>query len=266
MRHHLQFRIAEHNVAVATDSDTVKDWLGHAFAVPDPEQSKGGDAHLRIAIESGHGLPFVNFDVAANRAGDGSIVYERGDYTIRMDASCTEAWIGVHDMFALKHAMMNVYSTYIVHAGWGLLVHSSCVAQNGKAYLFSGHSGAGKSTVAMLSLPRPLLSDEATVVKLEADGGATAFDSPFRSDLWTYHSMERCPLEGIFFLRQSPAVETKRMSEAKGFLSILDKVFYWKYDAAETAEVFRMCRRLTAAVPVHELYFQKNDSFWEMIS
>ncbi len=68
--------------------------------------------------------------------------------------------------FALKHALMNLYSSFIVHHKWGLLIHSSCLKEGDKAFLFSGQSGAGKSTVVKLSHPRPILSDEATVVKI----------------------------------------------------------------------------------------------------
>jgi hypothetical protein len=46
------------------------------------------------------------------------------------------------------------------------LLHSSAVLQDGHAHLFCGPAGAGKSTVATLSAPRPLLTDECAVVNL----------------------------------------------------------------------------------------------------
>ena len=51
---------------------------------------------------------------------------------------------------------MNLYSSFIAYHNWGLLIHSSCVVNKGEAHIFSGHSGAGKSTAAKLSHPRDL--------------------------------------------------------------------------------------------------------------
>lgn len=255
--------IAEHAIRIRTESERVEGWMRESFTTLDPQAVSGVD--LTLEIQDQWGVPFENFDVDVDVHG-GTVRYRRGDYEIRIEDSYDFGWIGAYDLFALKHAMMNVYSALIVHREWGLLIHSSCVAENDQAHIFTGHSGAGKSTVAMLSLPRPLLSDEATVVKVGKDGAVTAFNSPFRSDLWTYHSLDQCPLRGVFFLKQSLEVKTEPMSTVKSMTSLLDKVFYWKYDAGETAKLFRLCSRLTASVPSVELYFQKNDSFWEMIS
>jgi hypothetical protein len=47
---------------------------------------------------------------------------------------------------------------------------------------------------------------------------------------------------------------------------LLDKVFFWAHDAKETSKVLGMLREMVMAVPVYELHFQKNNTFWEKIS
>jgi hypothetical protein len=261
----LLIEIAEHLFRVRPAAEWVREWLAGSFAVRYEAEADGLEPHMTVDIEDGCGVPFAGYDVDV-REEEGATTYRRADYFIRIDSSFRNAHIGVYDAFALKHAMMNLYSAYIVHHSWGLLVHSSCVVERGRAYLFSGYSGAGKSTVAKLSMPRQLLSDEATIVKLCGPGGAIAFDSPFRSELETHEGNRSYPLHGVYFLRQSQQVLNKPLSKGEGFLCLTDKVFYWSRNPQETAKIFRLCRRLIDSTPTYDLYFQKNDSFWEMIS
>ena len=59
-----------------------------------------------------------------------------------------------------------------------LPVHASGVVHKEKGILFIGHSGAGKSTVARLSSPRRVLSDECILIKKDGDA-FTAYGTPF---------------------------------------------------------------------------------------
>lgn len=258
--------IAEHLIKVNTSSVMAHDWVAASFRTVDESEVSDIFPHLTLQLDWGYGVPFVNFDVEIIEDED-RIAYHRADYRLKIDKWFHTAHLAAYDEFALKHAMMNLYSAYIVHHRWGLLVHSSCVVENGKAYLFSGYSGAGKSTVAKLSMPRPLLSDEATVVKLSSSGKAVSvFNSPFRSELEDRALGEEYPLHGIYFLRQSMQVASQPLKKGQGLLHLTDKVFYWGHDPQETSKVFQLCRKLVDSVPAYDLYFQKNDSFWEMIS
>jgi hypothetical protein len=261
----LLIEIAEHLFRMQTASEWVSEWLTGAFSVRDESDAAGLLPHMTVKVDADYGVPFAGYDVSVSED-DEAVTYRRPDYIIRIDKWFHTAYVGVYDAFALKHAMMNLYSAYIVHHSWGLLVHSSCVVENGRAYLFSGYSGAGKSTVAKLSMPRPLLSDEATIVKLTEPGKAIVFDSPFRSELETHEGGRSYPLNGVYFLRQSQQVMNKPLSKGEGFMCLTDKVFYWSSNPQETSKIFRLCRQLIDCTPTYDLYFQKNDSFWEMIS
>lgn len=75
----------------------------------------------------------------------------------------------------------------ILCAQRGLLpLHASCVAIDGRAVAFSGVSGAGKSTLAAAFRRRGfrILSDDVTVVDVEAAGGPLALPSFPRIKLW----------------------------------------------------------------------------------
>jgi hypothetical protein len=220
--------------------------------------------NLNVTILDGYGVPFQDYYVQISYDTK-KIYFRRADYLIEASHDYAKATIHVHDELALKHALMNLYSSYIVYHNWGLLIHSSCAIENGKAHIFAGHSGAGKSTAARLSQPRDLLSDEATIVKIEEDG-ITVFDSPFRSELQSTGYQQPTPLAGIELLHQAEINSLEKMRKPDALLSLMDKVFYWSHDPAETQRIMGLLRILVEKVPVYELYFRKDPTFWELIS
>lgn len=219
---------------------------------------------LTITIQEGYGIPFTDYEVKINSQ-ENKITFKRADYVIEVNSNYTIATVFIHDDLALKHALMNVYSSFIAYNNWGLLVHSSCVLEKGKAHIFAGHSGAGKSTAAKLSYPRDLLSDEATILKITADQ-VTVYNSPFRSELESSGMIDRYPLTSIQLLYQALQNQRVPIKKSDAFMELIDKVFYWEHDASETKNVLRMLRTLVNVVPTYNLHFQKNDTFWELIS
>ncbi|WP_347548691.1 hypothetical protein ABFG93_14275 [Pseudalkalibacillus hwajinpoensis] len=176
-----------------------------------------------IRLEDNYGIPFIDYDVKIIKDHT-KITYQRSDYLIEVDPDYKEATLYVHDELALKHALMNLYSSFIVHHNWGLLIHSSCAIEKGKAHIFSGQSGAGKSTAAKLSHPRELLSDEASILKI-TDQGVTVYNSPFNSELDS-SDLEEASLASIQLLHQSLSNRREKISKSDALLQLIDKVFY----------------------------------------
>jgi hypothetical protein len=258
-------RIAEHIVSLQTESSMAASYIEARFGIlRTNEDFYGICADLVIEIEDGYGTAFKSYQVDVASEG-GFIVYTRADYRLEMDSVYRHAKIQVYDDFALKHALVNVYSSFITHRQWGLLIHSSCMLDESRGYLFAGHSGAGKSTVALLSWPRPVLSDEATIVKVSG-GEVVTFASPFRSDSDMPEIPGKFPMTSIQLLRQAPHIERVPVKKMDAVMQLMCRVFYWAHDPQETKKIIRMCKELVDQVPVYDLYFQKNNKFWEEIS
>ncbi|WHY71030.1 hypothetical protein [Fictibacillus enclensis] len=255
-------RIGEHIIQLNTSSFHLAQRIKNMFfPIPGLERRENS---ISITIHDGYGVPFQDYEVQPLIEG-GTISFQRADYQIAIDEQFNSATIHIHDDLALKHAMMNLYSAYIVYQGWGLLLHSSCVIENNEGHIFSGHSGAGKSTAARLSYPRELLSDEATIVKIDREGH-TVFDSPFRSEMEERARTAFVPLSSIQLLYQSKTNKRIKIKSSDALISMMDKVFYWNYSVSETKKVLRLLTALVSEIPVHQLYFQKNNTFWELIS
>ncbi|MDP4083189.1 MAG: hypothetical protein Q8934_01085 [Bacillota bacterium] len=226
--------------------------------------SENDQADLIIKIKEGYGVPFVDYKVDIIEDHN-QILYRRADYLIEVNSTFKYATISVHDELALKHAMMNLYSSFIVHHNWGLLIHSSCVIEKGKVHIFAGQSGAGKSTAAKLSYPRTLLSDEATLVKI-TQNQITVFNSPFRSEIETDDFKGSLDAASVQILYQALQNNRVKLTRSDALLQLMDKVFFWPRSPEEIKTIMRLLTMLVKNVPVFELYFQKNNTFWELIS
>jgi hypothetical protein len=259
----LTVEIAEHVVRFSTHSLMIHNFIFSKYGNARMKESAEKQTDLSIRVEQGFGVPFVDYKVDIMME-ERQIVYRRADYCIEVDPDYRTALIKVYDDFALKHALLNLYSAFITHHQWGLLIHSSCVVDQGIAYLFAGRSGAGKSTIARLSAPREILSDEASIVKIGSNE-AMVFNSPFRSDTEMPYDNGHYPLAAIQILHQSLENKRSRIEMMNGIMEVLNKVFYWAYHPDQTVKVLRICHQLVSCIPVYELYFQKNNVFWEQI-
>jgi len=258
-------RIGEHRIRLGFKTDRFVPYARARFASPVADADADAPPDIAIDVEDGYGGPFQGYDVAVRRDED-TISFRRADYFIEANATYASVRLRAHDELAFKHALMTVYSAFIVHNRWGLLLHSSCVVgEDGFARMFAGPSGAGKSTAAALSLPRRVLSDEATLVSL-AGSRPIVYDSPFRSELEGEPGAAPAPLGGAYLLRQWPTHERRAVPKADAMLALLDKVFYWRVDAEDTGKAVALLRALVDAVPVGELRFHKDPGFWELIS
>lgn len=253
--------IAEHYIHLKWESNWIGRYIDKYFIHANISSNR---FDMKIIIQDNYGKPFVDYEVDISRSSK-YITFRRADYLIEATFDYKEVNIYVHDELALKHALMNVYSSYIVYHNWGLLIHSSCVLDNKEAHIFTGHSGAGKSTVAKLSSPRVLLSDEASIVKI-TNVGIQVFNSPFRSELEASGKERPASLATIQLLHQAKHNSREVMTKSDAYIELVNKIFYWSHSKEETKQVLNLLKVLVEQVPVYELHFQKNNAFWELIS
>src|SRR5512135_227984 len=96
----------------------------------------------------------------------------RGDGRIRQAAS----------PFATDSALRIIHSLVLAAEG-GFLLHAASAIRNGKAFLFAGVSGAGKTTISSLAPPDVvLLSDEISYIRREGNS-YRAYGTPFTGEL-----------------------------------------------------------------------------------
>lgn len=154
-----------------------------------------------VDVETGHLENGVDSD--GNRWF--SISTEAGELSFKASLQTDEVLIsGVMRPDMLKSALWNAYGMMTASRG-RVAIHSSCVSAGGKAYLFLGESGTGKSTHSRLwleSIPgAELLNDDSPILRVTADG-ITVYGSPWSGKTPCYRDI-RVPLGGIVRLHQS---------------------------------------------------------------
>jgi hypothetical protein len=91
---------------------------------------------------------------------------ERGDFRAEWDPQCHRGWVRQSaNPYAIDGVLRILHSLILAREG-GFLVHAASAVRNGRAFLFAGVSGAGKTTISRLAPPDVvLLTDEISYVR-----------------------------------------------------------------------------------------------------
>lgn len=137
----------------------------------------------------------------------------------------------------------------------GISIHASAVAADGKAFLFLGKSGTGKSTHARMWLRNiqgsHLLNDDNPAIRL-IDGKPVAFGTPWSGKTPCYRN-ESCPVGGIVRLVQSDADIFMQKKDVAAFVALLPSCSVVHSDSALQARLCDTIAKIIELVPVGEL-------------
>lgn len=125
--------------------------------------------------------------------------------------------------FAIDNAVMLLFAFATAHRGI-LEMHASVVVHEGKARLFLGHSGTGKSTHARQWLAQfhtaYLLNDDNPVLHVDADGKVWVYGTPWSGKTPCYRN-ERVPVAAIVQLEQAPENSITRLAPPQAYAFML---------------------------------------------
>jgi hypothetical protein len=96
----------------------------------------------------------------------GRWVMERSDFRAEWDPERRQGWVRQSpNPYSIDSVLRILHSLVLAREG-GFLVHAASAIRNGRAFLFAGASGAGKTTIARLAPPDVvLLTDEISYVR-----------------------------------------------------------------------------------------------------
>lgn len=124
-------------------------------------------------------------------------------------------------------SMLRILYSQAVVLHHGFMLHSAAVVRDGKAVLFMGKSGTGKSTHARLWLKEfantSLLNDDNPVVRVIPDGEVRVYGSPWSGKTPCYRNAE-APVEAMVRLEQAPVNRYTELSNIDAFVAVLPGV------------------------------------------
>lgn len=157
--------------------------------------------------------------------------------------------------FAVDNAAMLVYA-FATAGRQTLLFHSSVTTKDGKAYMFLGHSGTGKSTHSQqwhAAFPDAhLLNDDNPVVRLLPEGRVTVYGSPWSGKTPCYRN-EEAPVQALVQLVQAPENKIERLRMSQAYPYILASVSGLKIMPEMMDRLFESIAQLLEIIPVYRL-------------
>jgi hypothetical protein len=222
--------------------------------------------------------PDYEFDVELTPPGEGSPdddvrVYrknghwqlERGDFRAEWDPAARRGRIRQSANPYSIDTVLRIVHTLVLAREGGFLMHAASAVRNGKAYIFAGASGAGKTTLSRLApADTRVLSDEISYVRKEADG-YYAYGTPFAGELARSGENIRAPIESVYLLAQGPENRVETLGQAEAARGILGTILFFAEDAELVRAVFASALEFVERLPVRRLTFFPDARVWDCI-
>lgn len=166
--------------------------------------------------------------------------------------------------YATDTVLRVVHSVLLARRG-GLLLHASSAIRNGRAYVFFGRSGAGKSTIVGLAPPdATVLSEEISYVRRDAHG-YVGCGTPFTGELNRRGDNVEAPMAGAFLLVQGNEHRIEPMAPADALRALLQCVLCFAGDEDVSRDAFTAACDLVERLPVQRLVFRRDAAVWDLI-
>jgi hypothetical protein len=225
--------------------------------------SQAWKRYSEFTRDSPDGLSILVNHRKAGRPGPCEFSYQLDDATLKFGSSVAE-FLGVRHEYALD-SLLRILLTFVLLPQRGFLLHAATVVRDGRAYIFVGRSGAGKSTVASLSPEGNVLTDEISLLRY-SDGRWQAHGTPFWGEFRAAGSNRQFPIGGIYSLVQAGSDRVEPLSAKDSLRALLPCVLFFtsKNDAHEA--LLKMLLGLVGEIPCHRLHFRRQAEFWKVIA
>ena len=195
----------------------------------------------------------------------GQWLMRRGDFQAEWDPSTR---FGRIQQIMSPHSLdcvLRITHTLLLAQKGGFLLHASSAIRNGRAFLFSGVSGAGKTTMARLAPPdSTLLTDEISYV-IPREKRYFAVGTPFHGELAQVGENVSAPIEALYLLAKGPENKIEPVEGADAVRGLLANILFFARDPEFVKMVFDSAFHFVSRVPVRRLTFRPDAAVWELI-
>lgn len=190
---------------------------------------------------------------------------ERGDFRAHWDPRVGRGRIlQALSPYAID-SVLRIVHTLIQAPEGGFLLHGASAIRNGRAFLFSGISGAGKTTISRLAPPdSTLLTDEISYVRRDGEE-YRACGTPFAGELARLGENAAAPIARLFFLAKGPENRIDPIEPPDALRMLLRNILFFADDSELVKMVFRSACEFLARVPAFRLTFYPDERVWDLI-
>ncbi len=208
--------------------------------------------------------PVSDDDVRVRREGEQWLL-ERGDFHARWDPRTGRGRVRQNaNPYSLDSVLRILHSLILAERG-GFLLHAASAICDGRAYLFSGVSGAGKTTMTRLApADVTLLTDEISYLRPRDDGYA-AFGTPFAGELARAGENRTAPVAALFFLEKGPENRVDELPSAEAVRSLMRNILFFAEDKGLVEKLLATACDFVARVPIRRLTFYPDARVWDQV-
>jgi hypothetical protein len=146
----------------------------------------------------------------------------------------------------------------------GLLVHAAGLEKNGQGFLFTGHSGAGKTTVCRVSTDCLILNDD-MIILCPGFPGWIMSATPFWNPTQVPPGTGSVPLGMILHLKQAKKHKIENVSFPKAIADLFTHIPVIPQNPQQTSVILNRCVDIIKQSRVKELHFLPDSEFWKII-
>jgi hypothetical protein len=209
-------------------------------------------------------VPVSDDDVRVRRDGEEWLI-ERGDFHARWDPRSGRGSVRQNaNPYSLDSVLRILHSLILAQRG-GFLLHAASAICDGRACLFSGISGAGKTTLTRLAPPDvTLLTDEISYLRPNAEG-YSAFGTPFAGELARAGENCTAPVSALFFLEKGPENRVDELSSAEAVRRLMRNILFFAEDRGLVEKLLATACEFVARVPIRRLTFYPDARVWDEV-
>ena len=256
-------------IALSTSDNTFLDLLRQRYA----GFLSASRPEFELEFDLTSSGPVSDDDVRVRRNNDAvnnqEWILERGDFRAHWDPRTGRGRVQQNsNPYSLDSVLRILHSLILAERG-GFLLHAASAICDGRAFLFSGVSGAGKTTMTKLApSDATLLTDEISYLRPSlrpSASGYSAFGTPFAGEL--ARSGENClaPVAALFFLEQGPENRIQELSSAEAVRRLMRNILFFAEDYTLVEKLFATACDFVDTVSVRRLTFYPDARVWDEI-
>lgn len=150
----------------------------------------------------------------------------------------------------LKYPMLPVMLHYICHQFDAVMIHASCVNDAGKGRIFSGFSGAGKSTMSKIwsDAGRNIINDDRLIIRKSGD-----VFKVYNTPMYYVDLSKSVILDSVFLIRHCKENQISKLKGAVAISRLLAFIIQNNFDPAIIAHNLDVIQQISEKVGIYDL-------------
>lgn len=261
----IKLEIANYPLALFIDDASSGKWIEERYKAFASEMTPEFSVHVNTSTEpvSANFMAEVTFHYEM----DGNLItFDIPGYHGKIDLSAGEAnlYTSKNRVVETTDYLLRVIVALIIFKKGGLLFHGAGIIRNNATYLFFGHSGSGKSTVARLS-PNDIVINDDLVVLLPQNGEWLVHATPFWNPTQVKPVPAFAPLKGLYRLVQDKKVYLEPIAQGQALAELISNIPVIPDNPFLNTQLFNRGKELLDMIPTYRLHFLPDESFWQVV-